>query len=244
MPGMNGMKTILVVDDEVKIVEVVKTYLENNGYKVVEAYRGADAIGLFDRFGPDAVVLDLMLPDMTGEEICGAIRKKSRVPIIMLTAKAEEEDILKGLKIGADDYVTKPFSPRELVARIETVLRRTDREIMPLSSEISYNNGELVIDSMRHEVRKYGKIIGFTPIEYKILLNMVRHPTRVFTREELITLAVNDDYDGFDRTIDTHIKNIRQKIEDNTRDPKYLITVHGVGYKFGGKSGRGGGGGL
>ncbi len=234
MNGRPMSRTILVVDDEVKIVEVVKTYLENSGYKVLGAYNGADAIALFDRYSPDLVVLDLMLPDKTGEEVCAVIRKKSRAPVIMLTAKVEEEDILKGLKLGADDYMTKPFSPRELAARAEAVLRRAAGETMPLSDEVSYNNGELVIDSMRYEVRKFGEVINLTPIEYKILLNLVKHPTRVFTREELIMLAMGEDYDGFDRIIDTHIKNIRQKIENNSKNPRYLVTVHGVGYKFGG----------
>ncbi|MGE5474316.1 MAG: response regulator transcription factor [Ignavibacteriales bacterium] len=228
-------KKILVVDDEVKIVEVIKSYLEKNGYSIVEAYNGKDALTIFDRINPELIILDLMLPDISGEEICRTIRKKSRVPIIMLTAKVEEEDILKGLDIGADDYVTKPFSPRQLVARVAALLRRTTEEAVPLASVLSFNEGELVIDSLRHEVKKNNDIVNLTRNEHNILLTMVKYPTKAFTRDELVTMALGNDYEGFDRTIDTHIKNLRQKIEDDSKKPKYILTVHGVGYRFGGE---------
>lgn len=228
-------KKILIVDDEMKIVEVVKSYLENSGYSVYEAYNGKEALDKFEKVNPNLVILDLMLPDITGEEICKALRKKSRVPIIMLTAKVEEEDVLKGLNIGADDYVTKPFSPRQLAARVEAVLRRASDALVPLSSLISFNNDELVIDTLKYQVKRYGKIINLTPNEYKLLLTLVKYPDKVFTREELISIALGDSYNGYERTIDTHIKNIRQKIEFDPKNPKYILTVHGIGYRFGGE---------
>ncbi|MCX7923731.1 MAG: response regulator transcription factor [Clostridia bacterium] len=228
-------KKIFVVDDEVKIVEVVKSYLENSGYTVCEAYNGKDALSAFDRINPSLVILDLMLPDITGEEICKTLRKKSRVPIIMLTAKVEEEDILKGLDIGADDYVTKPFSPRQLVARVAALLRRVEDEAVPLANSISFNDGDLVIDNLKHEMRKNGAIINLTPNERKILMTMIKYPSKAFTREELICMVLGEDFDGYDRTIDTHIKNLRQKIEDDPRKPRYILTVHGLGYRFGGE---------
>ncbi|HOV26922.1 MAG TPA: response regulator transcription factor [Pseudobacteroides sp.] len=229
----NGRR-ILVVDDEVKIVEVVKSYLEHSGYEVYEAYNGAQVLSTFERIDPSLIVLDLMLPDMSGEEICKAIRKRSRIPIIMLTAKVEEEDILNGLDMGADDYVTKPFSPKQLVARVGAVLRRASEEPLPLSNIISFN-GDLVIDNLKHEVRKNNNVINLTPNEYKILMALVKYPKKTFTREELISMALGDDFEGFDRTVDTHIKNLRQKIETDPKEPKYILTVHGIGYRFDGE---------
>ncbi|WHH61538.1 response regulator transcription factor [Petroclostridium sp. X23] len=227
-------KKILVVDDEPKIVEVVKSYLENSGFDVYEAYNGNDALSIFQKVHPSLIILDLMLPDVSGEEICTVIRKQSRVPIMMLTAKIDEEDILKGLDIGADDYITKPFSARQLVARVIALLRRSGEEPMPLFNVLSFNNDELIIDNIRHEVRKDGSLVNLTPKEYKLLAVLVKYPSKVFTREELMNMALGEDYDGYDRTIDTHIKNLRQKLEKNTRNPRYILTVHGIGYKFGG----------
>ncbi|MCD8498848.1 MAG: response regulator transcription factor [Clostridiales bacterium] len=229
-------QTVLIVDDEKGIVEVVRDYLLNAGFHVLEAYNGRDALALFDQMAPDLLILDLMLPDITGEEVCRVIRRKSRVPIIMLTAKVAEADLLKGFNLGADDYVTKPFSPRQLLARVQAILRRVSDEAYTLSDQLSFNHGDLVIDSLRHEVRKAGETVALTPIEFKILASLGKYPTKVFTREELISLALEDDYQGNDRVIDSHIKNIRQKIEDDTRDPQYIQTVHGIGYKFGGGS--------
>ncbi|ABN53068.1 MAG TPA: DNA-binding response regulator [Hungateiclostridium thermocellum] len=228
----NYSKKILVVDDEKKIVEVVKSYLEHSGYEVYEAFTGKEALYVFEKVPLSLIVLDLMLPDLSGEEICKIIRKKSRVPIIMLTAKAEEEDILKGLNIGADDYITKPFSPKQLVARVTAVLRRTSDDPVPLSNIFSFNNGDLVIDSLKYEVRKGNNVVNLTPNEYKILMTLVKYPGKTFTRDELINMALGDDFDGFDRTVDTHIKNLRQKIETDPKSPKYILTVHGVGYRF------------
>ena len=226
--------TILVIDDEVKITEVVKSYLENAGFKAICAHNGKDALNQFEKLSPAMVILDLMLPDMTGEDICKEIRKRSRVPIIMLTAKIEDEDIIKGLGLGADDYLTKPFSPRQLIARIDAILRRVSSEAIPLANTLSFNDGDLVVNATNHEVRKNDVPISLTPNEFNILMTMIKYPFKTFTREELIEYALDKDFDGFDRVIDTHIKNIRQKIDDS-RSPQYVITVHGMGYKFGGK---------
>jgi len=230
----SDIKSILVVDDEPKITEVVRSYLENSGYKVFEAFSGSQAMDLFKKINPSLIVLDLMLPDMTGQEICCIIRKESGVPIIMLTARIDEKDILNGLGIGADDYVTKPFSPRQLVARVEAVLRRTGvHEGKP--DILSFNNDDISIDNRNYTVKKRGNIVSLTPNEFKILSTLARYPRKVFTREELIRIALGDDFDGFDRVIDTHIKNIRQKIETDVKVPQYVVTVHGVGYRFGGE---------
>lgn len=226
---------ILVVDDEVKIAEVVRSYLEKSGYEVFEAYNCAQAQGVLDAQQPDLMILDLMLPDMSGEEFCKLVRKKSRIPIIMLTAKVEEADILKGLDIGADDYITKPFSVRQLVARVQALLRRSGNESVPLTNLLSFNDSDLVIEALKHEVRKQGELVNLTPNEFKILMTLAATPHKVFTREALIESALGMDFDGYDRTVDSHIKNLRQKIESDTKNPKYILTVHGVGYRFGGE---------
>lgn len=226
-------RTVLIVDDEENIVIALKAYMENIGYRVITADHGKMAIELFDKFAPDILLLDLMMPGMSGEEVCRAIRLKSRVPIIMLTAKVEEADILNGLGIGADDYVTKPFSLKQLSARMEAVLRRTSEDAIPLSNELAFDDGNLVVDGMRHEVRKNGVASVLTPHEFKIIMTLAKYPSKVFTREELIKLVMGDDFEGYDRAIDSHIKNIRLKIEDDSKNPKYILTVHGVGYKFG-----------
>jgi len=225
---------ILVVDDEPKIVEVIKSYLENSGFVVDCAYNGRDAMEIFENGNYQLIILDLMLPDISGEEICKAIRLKHRIPIIMLTAKVDEEDILEGLNIGADDYITKPFSPRQLVARVNALLRRTTNDNTVLSDIISFNNGELVIDNIKHEVRKNNEIINLTPNEYKFLITLAKNPSKVFTRDELIMKIMGDDFLGFDRAIDSHIKNLRKKVENDTKEPVYILTIHGVGYRFGG----------
>lgn len=230
---MNSAKKILVVDDEKKIVEVVGSYLEHAGYEVFTAFDGKQALSLFETVEPAFVILDLMLPDISGEEVCMAIRRQSRVPIIMLTAKVEEEDILKGLDIGADDYVIKPFSPKQLLARVTAVLRRVTGEPVTLSNTLSFNDADLIINSLKHEVKKRGELVNLTPNEYRILLTLVKYPQKTFTRDELIEIALGEDFDGFDRTIDTHVKNLRQKIEPDPKHPVYILTVYGVGYKFG-----------
>jgi len=227
------MKKILVVDDEFKIVEVIKSYLERAGYEVIEANNGKEALRLFEGQNPALIVLDLMLPDISGEEVCRTIRGKSRVPIIMLTAKIEEDSILEGFSIGADDYVVKPFSPKQLLARIAAVMRRTEEELIPLSNVLSFNDEDLVIDVLKHEVKKKGETLTLTATEFKLMMCLVKYPQKAFTRDELVNLVLGDDYDGFDRVIDTHVKNLRQKIETNPKEPRYVVTVFGVGYKFG-----------
>jgi DNA-binding response OmpR family regulator len=226
-------KTILVVDDEPKILDVVKSYLEKAGYQAFCAMNGREALGLFAQLSPSLVVLDLMLPDISGEDVCREIRKSANTPIIMLTAKIGDADIIGGLGLGADDYLTKPFSPGQLVARVEAVLRRARDADAPPGEALSFSNGALVIDSRRREVLKNGEPVPLTPNEFDILYTMARHPLRAYTREALIEHALGDDFDGYDRVIDTHIKNLRQKLEKQPRSPEYILTVHGIGYKFG-----------
>ncbi|MCW2278570.1 response regulator transcription factor [Heliophilum fasciatum] len=232
-PNHHG-KMILVVEDEVKIAEVIRSYLENSGYQVCIAVNVKQALDLFAQCRPALVILDLMLPDMSGEAICSHLRKQSRVPVIMVTAKTEEGDIIAGLEMGADDYVTKPFSPRQLVARVAALLRRSE-EALPLARVMTFAGGDLTIDFQSHEIKKSGVLVNLTPNEFKLLSAMLRYPKKVFTREELIYLTMGQDFDGSDRIIDTHIKNLRQKIETDSRNPRYILTVHGVGYRFGGE---------
>ena len=231
---MTDLKNILVVDDERMIREAVASYLEKQGFNVFQAETGQEALQLFKKESIAFIILDLMLPDFSGEEICTMIRKTSRVPIIMLTAKSMENDMLNGLNIGADDYITKPFSLKNLYARIQAVLRRTSDDLKPLVEKFSWNNGDFVIDYDRSEVFKKGEKIAVTPIEWKILSAFSKYPQKVFTRDELINLAFDMDFDGYDRVIDTHVKNLRRKIEDDPRQPVYICTVHGIGYRFGG----------
>ncbi|MFA9377150.1 MAG: response regulator [Lachnotalea sp.] len=226
-------KTVLVVDDEVKIVEAVVAYLENSGYLTLVAYDGEKALSIFNSKNPDLVILDLMLPKRSGEEVCKSIRRVSRVPIIMLTAKIEEEQKINGLNIGADDYVVKPFSPRELIARVNSLFRRADTGMAPLFHKMSWNNDDLQVDMNEYTVKKAGEVVSLTPNEFKILCSLIKYPKKIFTREELIEIALGVEYDGFERTIDSHIKNLRSKIEDDTANPNYIITVRGVGYRFG-----------
>ena len=220
---------ILVVDDEENLLNVIKDYLLRESYEVFTASRGNKAIELFRKIEPDFIILDLMLPDISGEEICKLIRKESNVPILMLTAKSSEDDKVTGLYIGADDYLTKPFSPRELVGRVRAILRRTKGIAADV---LEFNDKDLYIDIPKHIVKKAGEPIKLTPNEFKILSVLAQNPHKVFTRSHLVSLAFGYDFEGFDRTVDTHIKNLRQKIEDNVKEPKYIVTVYGVGYKF------------
>ena len=221
-------ESILIVEDEKKISEIVRAYLEKEGYRVRLAETGEQALKLLkDAF--DLVILDLMLPDIQGEELCSMIREGSEVPVIILTAKSGEEDRIKGLGIGADDYVVKPFSPRELVARVKAQLRRSGRTKKKL---LSYNSGTLKIDVSNHEVLRDGSLVILTPTEFKILLSLAEQPGWVFSREQLVTVAQGFDFEGYDRTIDAHVKNLRHKIEKDSREPEYIKTVYGVGYKF------------
>lgn len=231
---MPEWKNVLVVDDEQMIREAVSSFLEKQGYHVFTAETGREALQFFEKQTISFVILDLMLPDLSGEEICTLIRKQSRVPIIMLTAKTMEEDMLNGLDLGADDYITKPFSLKNLYARMQAILRRSSNDLKPLVAKFSWNKGELVIDYDRREVYKKGEIVAMTPIEWKILSAFTKYPQKVFTREDLITVAFDLEFGGYDRVVDTHVKNLRKKIEDNPKKPIYIRTVHGLGYRFGG----------
>jgi DNA-binding response OmpR family regulator len=225
-------RKVLVVDDEPQIVEVVTGYLVRAGFEPLSAATGAQALALFETARPCLVILDLMLPDLSGEIVCRRLRARSRVPIIMLTARIEDADAVKGLSMGADDYVTKPFSPRQLMARVEAVLRRAGGSTAPLARQLSFGEGDLLIDTGTGEVRKAGAPVAVTPRELRLLQLFASNPGRIFSREDLITHAMGDDFSGFDRTVDAHVKNLRQKIETDPREPRYLLTVHGMGYKF------------
>lgn len=228
-------KKVLVVDDEVKILEVIQSFLESKGYVVFTAENGQQAFSIFEKENISLVILDLMLPDISGEDICITLRQRSRVPIIMLTAKIEEENMLRGLGIGADDYIKKPFSLKELSARIDVILRRSGIDLVPLYNKISFHGGDLEVDFEGYTIKKNGNEVNLTPNEFKILAAMIKYPNKVFTREELIMTALGDEFEGYDRVVDSHIKNIRQKIEGDSRNPVYVLTIRGVGYKFGGK---------
>lgn len=230
---MATVHTILVVDDEGKILEAVSSFLEAKGWRVITATTGLEALDKFDKNTIEFVVLDLMLPDLSGEEVCKRLRTRSRVPIIMLTAKSSEDDMLEGLQMGADDYITKPFSLKELLTRIEVVMRRSSADVEALASRMSFNNSDLVIDFDSKEVRKRGTVVNLTPKEWKILATLAKYPQKVFTRDDLINIAFDMSFDGYDRVIDTHIKNLRIKIEDDSKKPVYIRTIHGMGYKFG-----------
>lgn len=228
---MDTNKKILVVDDEVKIVKILKAYLEKSGYYVLVSYTGKEAIDIFEKNDVALVLLDLMLPDLMGENVCKAIRAKSRVPIIMITAKTDEKSLIKGLNIGADDYIIKPFSPKEVIARIDAVLRRVKSDNL-VNIPVSFCDGYLTIDFINSNVKIKGKEISLTATEAKILNTMAKAPNRVFSREELIAYALNYEFEGYDRSIDTYIKSIRLKIEPDRKKPKFIVTVHGAGYKF------------
>lgn len=225
---------ICVIDDEPLIVEVLKAYFEREGYEVLSSVNGKDGLELIERERPDFLILDLMLPDLSGEEICKAVRNRSDIPILMLTAKTAEEDRIGGLLLGADDYVTKPFSPREVVIRVKNILRRAGKGDGG-DAPLSFNGGDLTIDDHKKEVKKDGDLVALTPIEYKILYGMALHPGRVFSRIDLLSLSETDPYEGYERNIDVHIKNLRKKIEKRSREPEFILTVFGMGYKFGGK---------
>jgi DNA-binding response OmpR family regulator len=218
-----------VVDDEPKIVEIVTSYLEKNGYRALAAGNGRDALSLLRQHTVSLILLDLMLPDLAGEEICRRVRAESDVPIIMMTAKIEEEHIIHGLSLGADDYVTKPFSPRQLMARVAAVLRRYG---VTETGKV-YSCAGLTVDTENKRAMKGDQVLNLTPNEYKILTLLISRPEKIFTRDEILNAVKDDDYDGFDRTIDVHISNLRQKIEDEPKNPRFIITVYGMGNRFG-----------
>jgi DNA-binding response OmpR family regulator len=227
-----AQERVLIVEDEPGIRKVVRAYLERAGYEVLEAADGEQALELAASRRPALVILDLMLPGISGEEVCRRLRQGSEVPIIMLTARAHEDDRVAGLGLGADDYVVKPFSPRELVARVKAVLRRAGR---PAGEPL--RRGDLLIDPERHEVKRGDEVIPLTASEFRLLYALAREPGRVFTREELVARVAGEDFEGYDRTVDAHVKNLRQKLGDSARQPRYVASVYGVGYRFVGEQG-------
>ena len=221
-------RRILVADDDRKAVEMVSLYLKREGYEVLPAYDGTTSLELARNAHPALIVLDLMLPGIDGLDICRLLRQESNVPIIMLTARATEEDKLAGLELGADDYVTKPFSPRELVARIRTVLRRVGETAETVEEDASF--GSLTVSFRRHEVRVDGRRIALTPSEFGVLATLVREPGRAFTRQQLLEKALGHSFDGLERNVDVHVMNLRRKLGFGPDDP--IKAVYGVGYKF------------
>jgi DNA-binding response OmpR family regulator len=220
---------ILVVDDEPKIMRLARDYLEQSSFRVLPAGDGPTALAAARQEKPDLIVLDLNLPGMDGLDVCRALRRESGVPIIMLTARAEEMDRLIGLELGADDYIVKPFSPRELVARVRAVLRRTQGEVQ---STGIIRTGELEIDLNGHRATLRSQPVRLTRIEFSLLSILARHPGQTFSRAQLIDRLHGVAEGGFDRSIDAHVKNLRRKIEDDPADPVYILTVYGVGYQF------------
>lgn len=234
IPIMDEGLRVLIVDDEKMIRDAVSIYLTKMGCVTFQADNGQEALRIYEEENVEFIILDLMLPGMTGEEVCRRIRMNSEVPIIMLTAKTQENNIIDGLQIGADDYVTKPFSVKELYARIEAVMRRLSYIRSKKEDVLSYEGG-LIIDLNTSEVRKREDVLNLTKSEWKILSSMVVYPKKVFTRDELMVIVFGEDAESLDRAIDTHIKNLRKKIEDDPKKPVYIKTVHGFGYKFGGE---------
>ena len=227
------MKNILIIEDEEKVSEVLKAYLEKEGYKVYCTSHGLKGLEIFKMIDIKLIILDLMLPDISGEEVCRRIRKLSNVHIFMLTAKGILEDRIQGLNIGADEYLVKPFSPRELTARINALFRRLDTENG--DTGLIFNDEKLSVDYEKRLVKINGEEVAFTPNEFNILYALIVNKGKVLSREQLINKVFGMDFEGYDRTIDVYIKNIRKKIEDNAKDPKYIITVMKAGYKFGGE---------
>ena len=227
--GVRTMPTVLVVDDEPQIVDLLRSYLERDGFTVKHASDGEKALEALRQQPPDLVLLDVMLPRLDGREVCKRIRAEGTTPIIMLTARDEETDKLLGLELGADDYITKPFSPREVVARVRAVLRRGSREGASV-----IHAGDLTIDLRGHEVKLAERLVELTPTEFRLLETLASHPNQVFTRMQLIDRVQGHAFEGYERTVDAHIKNLRSKVEPDPRTPRYIVTVYGVGYKFAG----------
>lgn len=223
-------RRILLVEDEKTIRTTVGAYLEREGYWVTPAEDGQVALDAFEKHRFDLVVLDLMLPKVSGEDVCRAIRDTSDVPIIMLTAKGEEADRIAGLELGADDYLVKPFSPRELVARVRALLRRAHVESEPQRDRLTF--GDLMVDISAHKAFLGEKELDLTASEFKLLTTLSRYPGRVYSRMELVEKVLGYDFEGYERTIDSHVKNLRAKLDDDPRDPRFIYTVHGVGYRF------------
>ena len=224
-------KSVLIVDDDVKLVELLAVYFQKDGFIVHSAYDGFGALQSVREKHPDILVLDVMLPGMNGWDICRLLRKDSGIPILMLTARDEESDRLVGLEIGADDYVTKPFSPKEVVARVKAILRRTGGTT---GKAMQLRLGEVVVDLEQYQVTKGGEPVDLTPTEFKIVELLAGNPGRVFSRLQIVEQTQGYSFEGYERTIDSHIKNLRRKLEDNPREPVYILTVYGVGYRTAG----------
>ena len=220
---------ILVVDDEAKIVRLARDYLERDGFRVISAGDGLTALAMARREKPDLNILDLMLPGIDGWEVCRTLRRETETPIIMLTARAEESDQIVGLELGADDYVTKPFSPRALVARVRAVLRRVQGGVQTPSR---IERGGLVIDLAGHQVELDGQVVHLTPNEFRLLAALAGHPGQTLTREQLLDELHGAAYNRFDRSVDSHIKNLRRKLEIDPAQPRFIETVYGIGYRF------------
>ena len=227
---MTEERHILLVEDEKAIRDAVAAYLERENYRVTPAGDGQSALEEFEKHSFDLIILDLMLPKLSGERVCRAVRETSDVPIIMLTAKGEVEDRIIGLELGADDYLIKPFSPRELVARVRALFRRAHSEAEPKVEVLDFK--DLVIDISGHKVTVEGREVDLTASEFKLLTTLARYPGRVYTRMELVEKVLGYDFEGYERTIDSHVKNLRAKLGDDPRNPRWLYTVHGVGYRF------------
>ena len=228
----NVASTILIVEDDPHTVEVVRLYLHRDGHQVISAADGLEGLRLAREAHPDLVVLDLMLPGMDGIEVCRLLREESEVPIVMLTARVEEEDRLDGLDLGADDYVTKPFSPRELAARIRAVLRRSARDVFD-SGPVELAYGNISVNRPRRTLHIGQTPVRLTPTEFRLLVLMLREPGRIFTRDQIIDRVFGYDFEGFDRTVDVHISSLRRKLEAASPEQRYIHTVYGVGYRLG-----------
>jgi DNA-binding response OmpR family regulator len=226
---------ILVVEDDSKIARIVKVYLEGAGFRVLHFDRGKDALEAAKKEKFLLAILDLMLPDMSGEEVCLQLKELDDVPIIMLTAKASEEERIAGFALGADDYVVKPFSPRELVSRVKAVLKRSEKGDLGGTEPMSFNDGALLIDGRTYQTTKDGKVTGLTPTEFKVLFTLASAPHRVFTRSELVEKALGYQFEGYERSVDAHVKNIRRKLGDDPQHPSFIQTIYGVGYRFSAK---------
>jgi DNA-binding response OmpR family regulator len=226
---------IIVVEDDLKMARMVKAYLEGAGFRVIHFEKGKEAIEAALKETPLLVILDLKLPDISGEEVCQELKEIGDFPIIMLTSKSLEEERITGFALGADDYVVKPFSPRELVYRVKAVLKRAQKNELSEASSLSFNNGLLTIDGQTYQVTKKGLPVKLTPTEIKILFTLASKPQKVFTREALVESALGYQFEGYERSIDAHIKHIRQKIGDDPKNPIFILTIYGVGYKFTGK---------
>lgn len=224
--------SILLVEDDTRIAEIAIAYLERAGFRVMHVANGRAAIERISTDPPSLVLLDLMLPDLSGEAICRELKEIADIPVVIMSSKASEEERLAGFALGADDYIVKPFSPRELVARVQAVLKRS--RVSENGIRLSFNAGELIIDDRSHTVTCRGAAIRLTAVEFKILLVLAATPAKTFTREELVDKAMGYHFDGYERNIDSHIKNIRQKLGDSTKAPTFLITMYGLGYRFGG----------